>query len=290
MAIRRKSPIGWIFSGNLATPGDRSRKAGLRNRASCEALEGRVVLSGFGGAEFTGWGNLQGGPAMMAGQSGRGPRGRGMGQAPVQSTGITTSTTPTPLQTDMTKLQTDTKAVAAKSGVTIADLTTLRADEKSIQSAGASLDRTALDKAVSDLTAAIVGGTDTSTAKTEFNALFTGTTVSQATIDKAFADVSQVVTDSKITTADLSTIAADKAAFKADKATAQVTTTAATATTATATSTGTISSTGTSTDATTSGIRAQSINARALAARTGSPISGRVIHGRVHASGHRARR
>ena len=44
---------------------------------------------------------------------------------------------------------------------------------------------------------------------------FAGTSVAQTAIDKAYDDISQAVTDSKVNTSDLTTIAADQAAVKA---------------------------------------------------------------------------
>ena len=50
------------------------------------------------------------------------------------------------------------------------------------------------------------------------NALFTGESVAQATIDKAYADIVQTVADSKVTATDLQTVATANAAVQTDLA------------------------------------------------------------------------
>ncbi len=57
----------------------------------------------------------------------------------------------TQLQTDLQKVQTDLKAITAKSGLTVADLTNLSADAQAIATAGAKIDPEALQKAVSEM-------------------------------------------------------------------------------------------------------------------------------------------
>jgi hypothetical protein len=73
-----------------------------------------------------------------------------------------------------------------------------------------------LQKTVSELATAVAGGADTTQAKTDFNALSSGSNVAQATIDKTFNDLVQTIQDSKITAADLTSLAADQAAIQAD--------------------------------------------------------------------------
>ncbi|WZO97986.1 hypothetical protein EP7_005038 [Isosphaeraceae bacterium EP7] len=147
----------------------------------------------------------------------------------------------TKLDTDLTALQTDIQAIAAKSGVTVADLTTLAADEKALAMAGSRPDATALKTAVTELATAVATGADTAQAKTDFNAAYAKSGVSQTVLDQAFADLSKTITNSKITADDLTRIAADRAAIEADltalkpvKPTETTTTHAATPTTITA--------------------------------------------------------
>jgi hypothetical protein len=122
------------------------------------------------------------------------------------------------LQTDIQALQTELASLAAKSGVTVADLTNLAADNQAIAQAGAHPDIKGLDAAVEELATAIAGGTSTSQAQTDFAAVFANTSVSQATITKAFTDVSHAIKDSGVTLSDLQTVAADEAAIQQDLA------------------------------------------------------------------------
>jgi hypothetical protein len=122
----------------------------------------------------------------------------------------------TQLNTDRQKLQTDLQTLTAKSGVTVADLSTLQTDSQTIAGAGLRLNPQSLQKVVTKLVTAVTNGADTSQAKTDFNALFTGSNVAQATIDKSFNDLIQTIQDSKLTAADLSTITADRTAIQTD--------------------------------------------------------------------------
>jgi cell division protein FtsB len=122
----------------------------------------------------------------------------------------------TQLQKDIQALQTELQTLSGTSGVTIADVTSLTSDTEAIAQGGVRLDPQALEKVASELATAVAGGTDTSQAKTDFNALFTGSSLAQATIDKAFTDMVQTITDSKVTTTDLNTVAADNAAIQTD--------------------------------------------------------------------------
>ena len=98
----------------------------------------------------------------------------------------------------------------------MADLSALAADGKAISAAGLWLNPQSLDKVTAELATAVAAGTDTTQAKTDFAALFTGSSVSQATIDAAFTDLVKAIKDSGVTSAQLATIAADQAAVQAD--------------------------------------------------------------------------
>ena len=175
----------------------------------CEALEGRVVLSGWGvgGSDLLGslasvgvvTSSELGGPAS----SYYSPWGRpehGGHQ----------------LNSDIQKLQTELRSLAAKSGITIVDVTNLTDDSQSIAGAGFSVNPQNLQKSVSELVTAVASGSSTTQAKTDFTALFSGSNMAQTTIDKTFNDLVQTIQDSKITTADLSAVAADEAAIQSD--------------------------------------------------------------------------
>jgi hypothetical protein len=136
---------------------------------------------------------------------------------------ILTPFAPTPvggngqLQFDEQALQTELKSLAAKSGVTIADLQSLTLDSQAISQAGFHFDGQSLKKAISDLATAVAGGTSTSQAQTEFTGLFSGSHVpSTTTIDTTFTDLTKAIQDSKVLPADLTTVAADQAAIQAD--------------------------------------------------------------------------
>jgi hypothetical protein len=120
------------------------------------------------------------------------------------------------LQTDLDQLRTDQQTVAAKSAVTSDELDQLKTDSQSITSAGLNLDPKSLQTAVNNLVTAVAGGADTTQAQADFNALFSGSKVSQAVIDKTFNDLVQTIQDSKITADDATLIAADQTAVQAD--------------------------------------------------------------------------
>ena len=156
----------------------------------------------------------------------------------------------TQLNTDIQKLQTENQTLAAKSLVTVSDLTDLVTDSQTIAGAGLRLDPQSLDKVVNELVTAVAAGTDTTQAQTDFNALFTGSNVAQTSIDKTFNDLVQTIQDSKVTAADLTTLAADQAAIQTDRTNLQngsgtsVTNSTGSAGSGTSGSSGTTSSTG----------------------------------------------
>jgi hypothetical protein len=113
-------------------------------------------------------------------------------------------------------LQAELASLAAKSGVTAADIASLVADDQSILELDTRIDFGALDLAVSELATAIAGGTSTAQAQTDFAAVFTGMKVSSDTVTRSFAALSKAITDSDVTTADLTTVAADQAAIAKD--------------------------------------------------------------------------
>ncbi len=120
------------------------------------------------------------------------------------------------LGTDLQTLRTELQSLAGKSGVTIADLESLTTDSQSIAQAGFQFQVKSLNSTISELATAVAGGTPTSQAQTDFTALFSGSSVPATTIDTTFTDLVQTLHDSAVTTADLSTVAADEAAIQAD--------------------------------------------------------------------------
>jgi hypothetical protein len=123
-----------------------------------EHLEQRVVLSSWGGDLL--------GPALDAIGVVNGPV-----VAPSQSTSSGSSGQTSQLQKDIEALQTELASLAAKSGVTVADLTSLANDSRTIaQTAGSPIDIKSLDSAVDELATAIAAGTSSTQAQTDFTA------------------------------------------------------------------------------------------------------------------------
>jgi len=178
---------------------DAAKRPGRQGSPSCESLEGRVVLSNWGGADLLGGLSQIGVATSVLGDAG-GPRGGPMMDAP--GGGRTSSA-----DADVQALQTTVQGLAAKSGVTVADLSALSADTKAIETAGGGIKVDDLQAVLGSLATAVAGGADTTQAQSDFNALFSGSKVDQATIDKTFTDLVQTIKDSKITTTDLTDFA-----------------------------------------------------------------------------------
>ena len=121
------------------------------------------------------------------------------------------------LRTDLQALETELQTLAEKSGVTIADLQNLTNDSQAIAQAGFHFDATTLNPVISELAVAVAGGASTSQAQSDFTALFSSNSnVSSTTITNTFNDLVKTITDSGVTTTDLSTVAADEAAIQTD--------------------------------------------------------------------------
>jgi hypothetical protein len=183
----------------------RSRQSRASSRI-VESLEHRVVLSD--------WGRNLLGSALNS---------IGVVTGPVIAPGLSNSPTgqASQLETDIQALRTELSTLAAKSGVTVADLTSLAADSRAIEQAGSRIDLKSLGAAVNELATAIAGGTSTAQAQTDFTAVFANTSVSSATVTQAFTDLSKAIADSGVTSTDLSTVAADQAAIQKDLANLQ---------------------------------------------------------------------
>jgi hypothetical protein len=120
------------------------------------------------------------------------------------------------LQADEQKLQMELQSLAAKSGLTIADLQNLAGDSQTVNQAGFSFDFPSLSRTISELATAVAGATSTSQAQADFTALFNGSSVSTTTINNTFSDLTKAIQDSKVLPADLTTVAALQAAIQAD--------------------------------------------------------------------------
>lgn len=223
--------------GRFVVKSDKSAQPKSQRRAhlACEVFEERVVLSHMGGMPGGGFqrGHRNGLPAQVGSLSpktppfnifnalatiGITPVGKGLGLGrdddhvpPTTGTDTTVNTLFANLKTAMDQLRKDTQAIAANSGLTVADIMALTNDSQTIAATGASIDSSKLEAAVNSLAYAVAGGTDQTQAKADFAAVFSGTAVPQATIDKTTADLVQAITDSKVTTTNLDTLKTDKA-------------------------------------------------------------------------------
>jgi hypothetical protein len=205
----------------------RKRRPSRRGAPGAEALEGRMVLSQMaisapmpaleGGLAEVG---ILTGPGAGGFVTSYGPAlavcGTVAGDASTSDDASATDSAYDQLQKDTQALQDQLQALAAKSGVTIADLTSLRADEVAIAKSDAQVDPKAFNEAVSDLATAVVSGADTAEAEAAFRALFADSTIDQAIVDKAYADLVRTVQNSKVTADELTALTEAKVAIKAD--------------------------------------------------------------------------
>jgi hypothetical protein len=217
------------------------RRKGRRSLMHCEFLENRTVLSwmGFGRPMGGMGGSGMGSPAEVyfANPSAMtrpgspsenllgsleqlgilGASGKDMAVDSFWGGPGSQNSASSQLQTDQAKLDTDLQAVAAKSGVTVADLNSLANDERALRIAGAQPDSSSLQSSLSALATAVASGADTSQAKSDLSTALAGSaSVPQATLDTAVNDVVQAIQDSHVTTDDLTTIAGDHTAIQKD--------------------------------------------------------------------------
>jgi hypothetical protein len=140
----------------------------------------------------------------------------------VPPTTVPTSSNPlvAQLQKDQQALQTELASLSAKSGVTVADLTKLASDSQPLATAVSAIGTSDLKKALSDLAAANAVNPMTTvtaaSAQSEFTGLFPSDTTTQAAATNVYTDLVQIVKDSGVTGADLSTVATDQAAIQTD--------------------------------------------------------------------------
>jgi hypothetical protein len=201
---------------NFRRTPSRSRRSAL----ACEALEPRLVLTYAGPSSLLGslsyvgvvttpieTRSLQILPPM--------PPTPANAIAPVSST-VGAGMMWTKLRADLQALETELQTLAAKSGVTIADLQNLTNDSQAIAHAGLYFQASTLNPVVSELATAVAGQTDTSQAHSDFTGLFSSSSVSSMTVTNTFLDLVKAIQDSAVTTTDLSTVAADEAAIQSD--------------------------------------------------------------------------
>jgi trimeric autotransporter adhesin len=201
---------------------DRKRNRNRRALLRCEPLEGRVVLAnGLLPASLLG--SLANAGVVIAPIFNPNAAndvseallplypGAAVPAAPQLPTGLSPQ-----IDADQQALQTELQTLSAKSAATIQDLQNLTADSQSIAQTGFTFNGNTLNPVISELATAVAGGASTSQAQADFSALFSGSSVSQTSIDSAFADLVKAIQDSGVTTTDLATVASDEAAIIVD--------------------------------------------------------------------------
>jgi hypothetical protein len=170
-------------------------------------------------------GLLGGSPASLT-LLGGGGLGHGFGgplnsaPAGTNAQGSTSSSTD-PLKTDFQKLQSDVQSILAKSQVTVAQLTAVRADFQKIASAATSKpDSTKVTTLTNDIQAQN-GQLPTAAQTTHLQADFTAVLQSQGITDQTLinqtiSDINALVQSANISAADLATLSADQTAIKND--------------------------------------------------------------------------
>lgn len=125
------------------------------------------------------------------------------------------------LAAELKTLRTDVNSVLSGSTVTDAQRLALRTDLDTLADADFKFDKATLGPVVDSLLSTLADGTYDSDAtvaaanKDAFTALFAGTTVSQDTIDKTYTDIVAIARNLNISTDELTTLSADRAAVQA---------------------------------------------------------------------------
>jgi hypothetical protein len=168
-----------------------------------------------------GGGGLGGGfGANKVWQSNSGSQGGASSASTPAQAGSTTSSSEA-LKADLEKLRTDLQAIAAKSQVTVAELTAVKGDFEKVSAAATSPpDSTKLVTLTSDITS-LNGQLPTAAQATQLSNDYTAVLQSQGITDQSLvtqtiSDIGAVVTSANITSTDVSTIATDEAAIKND--------------------------------------------------------------------------
>lgn len=205
-SFRKRSGAGVVMTDRRLRAGRVAR----RDTPGVETLENRVVLSGAGGGSLLGSLSYVGvvtSPIVVPAQ-------------PVNPIGPWASARQNSqgaqLNSDVQTLRTELQTLAAKSGVTVADLESLTTDSQSIAQSKFHFNAQTLNPVISELATAVAGGTSKAQAETDFTNLFSGSSVSTTVINTTFSDLVKAIGDSAVTTTDLSTVASDEAAIKTD--------------------------------------------------------------------------
>jgi predicted outer membrane protein len=201
---------GGDHRANALLKDHRGRRRARQQDVGCEVLEGRVVLTiAMLGDLFSSLSHagVVTSPHIVPIQS-------LLPGAPTVSGG--SSAAWTKLDNDFTALETELQTLAAKSGLTISDLQSLTVDTQSIQQTGFRFNPVTLNPAIYDLALAVATGSTKPVSESEFAALFAGSRVSTAVIDKTFSDLAISIKDSRVTVNDLTTVAALEATIRTD--------------------------------------------------------------------------
>lgn len=170
---------------------------------------GTAALPADLGFEGMGPGGFRGGRGGGPGRGGFGDMGR---PAPIDEQ----------LAEHMNQLRTDMESVLSGSAVTDAQRLALSQDLRVIADAGLRLDPTKLQPIADTLLTAVADGTYDSNAetaasiRTSFDALFTDSSVDSTVIDKTYNDLVAVAKGLNLSTEELNTLTADRAAIAAD--------------------------------------------------------------------------
>lgn len=213
--LRRLIPV-------LGGPTSPARRRSHRAAPTLDALEGRVVLSRFGGLGSHAAARLA--TAAVANTTSSSTTnltltGGSAGACGTNLGGVQDAQLATELQT----LRTDVNAVVAGSAVTDAQRLALRTDLNTLSTAGFRFDKATLAPVVDSLLTSLANGTydaaDGTVAaanKAAFAALFAGnTSVTQATIDQTYGDIVAVARGMNISSDELSKLSADRTAIQA---------------------------------------------------------------------------
>lgn len=216
--------LPWSQSAEkLAT--ERSRRRSTKLVPVCDGMEDRALLSHMGIGRGHGHGR-----AAVSAQVGKSSLATVAAQQ-VQTASATNSTTDpgkgfgpggvqdTQLSTDLGKLRTDLNSIIGGSGVTDAQRQALRTDLFNVFKTGAKPDMAAFGTFANNLITSIADGSYNSKAaslQSDFNALFTGATVEQATLDQTFTDLVIVAKGLNIDSTELATLKSDQDAIQAD--------------------------------------------------------------------------
>lgn len=176
---------------------------------------------------------------------------------PVNGGSTTGSTAPSgtsasQIQKDFQQLTTDQLATAAKSTVTVGQIASFEQTLRTIEQTGFKADAKSVNAFATDLMTAVAGGTYTSgsstaqSLQTQFNNLFTGSSVPAATVTQTYDQIVAIAQNTNVTTADLQTLKNDRAAIALDFGFKAPSSTTATSSSSSSTSTSSTASSTTS--------------------------------------------